>query len=251
MKLMAPLFVSTVTVVAILAGLVQTAPVQAAERLSVEKYVDYFDRIVFRSEYTSGNSPHFIRKWPGPTIRFKIGGLKKPASRYRSVIARHSKSLSHYGAPKFVEIPGNMPGEDLIFMFVRTEDMLKAGRLLEKNEDVLRDLAKGRCYFLSYHMPDGKLVKGMIVVNSELPDSNIQHCLLEEMAQSLGLPNDSPYVSPSLFNDREQRKTLSQIDKVLVRTLYDKRMSAGMPYKTALETAHEIISGLMGKVGKK
>ncbi|MBT3789108.1 MAG: DUF2927 domain-containing protein [Alphaproteobacteria bacterium] len=225
--------------------------VQARDPLTVEKFVEYFDQIAFRNEYSSTRTPHFLRKWPGKEIKFKIGGLKKPAERFRSVIAKHSKSLSRYGAPKFVEIGGQVPGEDLIFMFARANSMKKAGRLLEKNETVLRDMAKGRCYFLTYHMPDGKLVKAMIVVNSELPDINIRHCLLEEMAQSLGLPNDSPYVSPSLFNDREERQDLSQIDKVLIRTLYDKRMKAGMPREEALQTAHKIISRLMGKASKK
>jgi hypothetical protein len=229
-----------------LALLFPVSPPLAREVLSLDKYVDYFDRIAFRSEYATSKTPHFLRKWPGSIIKFKIGGLKKPAAKYRATIARHSKALARYGAPDFVEIGGQTPGEDLIFMFVRTDGMMKAGRLLEKNEKVLRQMARGRCYFLSYYMPDGKLVKGMIVVNSELPDVNIRHCLLEEMAQSLGLPNDSPVVSPSLFNDQEQRLTLSQIDKVLVRTLYDKKLKHGMPRTLALETARKIISGLMG-----
>jgi hypothetical protein len=226
-------------------------PAQARDPLTVEKYVQYFDEIVFRSEYASARPSFILRKWPGPVIKFKIGGLKKPAEKYRKVIARHSKALSRYGAPKFVEIGGKTPGEDIIFMFARTNSMKKAGRLLEKDETVLRDMAKGSCYFLSYHMPDGKLVKAMIVVNAEFPDVVIRHCLLEEMAQTLGLPNDSRYVSPSLFNDHEQRQDLSQIDKVLVRTLYDKRMKAGMPREAALKMAHRVISRLMGKAARK
>jgi hypothetical protein len=224
---------------------------QARSPDSVEKYVEYFDRIVFRSEYATTQSPWFIRKWPGSTVKFKIGGLKKAAVKYRPVIARHSKALARYKAPGFVEISGQTPGEDFIFMFVRGNDMMKAGRLLEKNEKVLRQVAKGRCYFLSYHMPDGKFVKAMIVVNTDMPKEVILHCLLEEMAQAMGLPNDSRMVSPSLFNDSQQRKTLSQIDKVLVRTLYDKRMKAGMPRDLALKTAHKIISGLMRQGSKK
>ena len=238
-------------VVATAALCITSLPAQARDPLTVEKYVKYFDQIVFRNEYASARASHILRKWPGPVIKFKIGGLKKPAEKYRKIIAKHSKALSRYGAPKFVEIGGTTPGEDLIFMFARTNSMKKAGRLLEKNENVLKDMAKGSCYFLSYHMPSGKLVKGMIVVNSEFPDTVIRHCLLEEMAQSLGLPNDSPYVSPSLFNDHEQRQDLSQIDKVLVRTLYDKRMKAGMPREAALKMAHRVISRLMGKAASK
>ena len=244
-------FVRKYAVVIATAGMcLASLPAQARDPLTVEKYVKYFDEIVFRNEYASTRSSHILRKWPGPVIKFKIGGLKKPAEKYRKVIARHSKALSRFGAPKFVEIDGNAPGEDVIFMFARTNSMKKAGRLLVKDETVLRNMAKGSCYFLSFHMPSGNLIKAMIVVNSEFPESVIRHCLLEEMAQSLGLPNDSPYVSPSLFNDNEQRQDLSQIDKVLVRTLYDKRMKAGMHREAALKMAHRVISRLMGKAAK-
>jgi hypothetical protein len=94
-------------------------------------------------------------------------------------------------------------------------------------------------------MPDGRIVKGLIAINSDLPRLKIEHCLLEEMAKSMGLPNDSALVSPSIFNDREKHMSLTLIDKVLLRTLYDKRLKLGMPRRLALPIAKRIVEGLI------
>ncbi len=222
-----------------------TAPDAVAAPLSLDKYVEFFDIVAFGSEIASAHSTTIVRKWPGKVIKFKIAGLAKEAAFYRPQIAKHAKALKTFTGIQFQEIGGREPGEDLIFVFARAKTMMDAGRLLEKDERVLREVSRGNCYFLSYNMPDGRIVKGLIAVNSELPRLQIEHCLLEEMAQSMGLRNDSPLVSPSIFNDREKQMSLTLIDKVLLRTLYDKRMKAGLPRTQALQKARKIVQSLM------
>ena len=213
-----------------------TPPATAAELPSVEKFVDYFDLIVFRTEMKGVRNTFQIRKWPWPEIKYKLAGRAKEAARYKPVIEAHGRTLTRFSDIKFRQIPGKQRGEDMIIWFARQNEMFQVGQILEKDVAVLRQLIRGSCYFLSYHMPSGKMVKAMIVVNVEYPSEGIKHCLLEEMIQSMGLPNDSPYISPSIFNDNERRKNLSLIDKVLLRTLYDKRMTAGMDRREALKT---------------
>ena len=219
----------------------------AAARLTVDKYVEFFDIIAFGSEIQSARALQMVRKWPGKLVKYKIAGSAKAAAFYRPTIERHAKALKTFTGLTLKEIPGKAPGEDLIFVFAKRDTMITAGRLLEKNERVLRQMARGNCYFLSYTMPDGRIVKGLIAINSELERLKIEHCLLEEMAQSMGLRNDSPLVSPSIFNDSEKHMSLTLIDKVLLRTLYDKRMISGMPRRPALVTAKKIVRSLMKK----
>ena len=226
---------------------VTASPARAAEMPSVEKFVDYFDTIVFGREMKGLKNTYEVLKWPGPEIRYKLAGQRKEAELYHPTIKAHAKVLTKYSRIKFRHIPGKQSGEDLIIWFAKSNEMFKVGQILEKDVAVLRQLVRGSCYFMSYHLPPGKMVKAMIVVNVAYPSEGIKHCLLEEMIQSMGLPNDSGAISPSIFNDNESRKNLSLIDKVLLRTLYDTRMTAGMDRRDALKVAKTIISELKKK----
>jgi len=223
------------------------ANVLAAERLAAAKYVKFFDLVTFGSEFASTKASGIVRKWPGSTVKYKMAGLADEADFYRTVIERHAEALRIYTGVTYTEIPGDAAGEDLIFVFASRNTMKDAGRLIESNERVLREVARANCYFLSYHNPKGQIVKGLIAVNSDLDRLKVEHCLLEEMAQSLGLPNDSRLISPSIFNDRENQAALTLIDKVLLRTLYDTRIKVGTSRPEALVVANNIVRSLMAK----
>ena len=84
------------------------------------------------------------------------------------------------------------------------------------------------------------------MVNAEREERAIDHCLLEELTQSLGLPNDSNMARPSNISDLDQLIELSRTDKILVKTLYDPRMKAGLSKKMARRVARAIITELHG-----
>ena len=158
------------------------SPALAKSRPSIDQLVEYFSIIVFGSEIAGVAGHNSIRKWQGP-IRYKLGGLSKDAKTFRPIIQRHTKALTRYSRIPFKEVPGKAPGEELIIWFSKPDGMLKAARLLEKNERVIRRLAQERtCFFLSYHLPPGRLVKGMIVINVEREFALTEHCLLEELS---------------------------------------------------------------------
>ncbi len=74
------------------------------------------------------------------------------------------------------------------------------------------------------HTPDVAIV----VVRAEHPDLLRLSCLHEEMAQGLGLGNDSPTARPSIFNDDEEFALLTTHDELLLKMLYDPRLTPGM-----------------------
>ena len=233
-------------VVAVLYLRVPIGP-HAAERTlpDTATLLDFFDIVVFGSEFDAITSVRQVRKWSGP-VRMKI--LGKGAAKYRSAIQRHATMLSELTGLTFTEIKPDVRGETMIIWFAPAAEMFTVGSRIEKNAEVLRrivDQSAGGCYFLSYSFEDGRIAYGAIVVNSERTAAAIRHCLLEEMTQSLGLPNDSPRISPSIFNDNDRLAELSAIDILLVRTLYDSRMHRGLPRAQALERAREIITELV------
>ncbi len=66
------------------------------------------------------------------------------------------------------------------------------------------------------------------VIRAEHPDLLRLSCLHEEIAQGLGLPNDSPAARPSIFNDDEEFALLTRQDEAMLRILYDPTLRPGM-----------------------
>lgn len=68
----------------------------------------------------------------------------------------------------------------------------------------------------------------IIQIPAEHPPFTKLSCVQEEMAQAMGLPNDSPDARPSLFNDNKEFALLTEHDAMLLRMLYDPRLKPGM-----------------------
>ena len=65
-------------------------------------------------------------------------------------------------------------------------------------------------------------------------------CIHEELAQGMGLANDSPGARPSIFDDDEAFALLTTHDEILLRMLYDPRRQTGMTPATAAPIARVI-----------
>ncbi|ARC90456.1 hypothetical protein B5V46_04935 [Rhodovulum sp. MB263] len=84
------------------------------------------------------------------------------------------------------------------------------------------------------------------VIRGEHPDRLRQSCVHEELAQGLGLANDSPAARPSIFNDDEEFALLTPHDELLLKILYDRRLRPGMRPAEARPIVEEIVAELMG-----
>lgn len=84
------------------------------------------------------------------------------------------------------------------------------------------------------------------VIPSEHPDLLRLTCIHEELAQALGLPNDSNAARPSIFNDDEEFGLLTKHDELLLRILYDPRLRTGMTVEEATPIVQTIAAELVG-----
>jgi hypothetical protein len=87
--------------------------------------------------------------------------------------------------------------------------------------------------------------KAIAVVRAEHPDLLRTSCYHEELAQGLGLANDSPQARPSIFNDDEEFGLLTTHDELLLKMLYDPRMRTGMTPAEAAPVARLIARELL------
>ncbi|SEW25066.1 Protein of unknown function [Cognatiyoonia koreensis] len=89
--------------------------------------------------------------------------------------------------------------------------------------------------------------KAIAVIRSEHPDLLRTSCIHEELAQGLGLANDSPQARPSIFNDDEEFGLLTTHDELLLKMLYDPRLRTGMQPAEAAPVARQIARELLDR----
>jgi Protein of unknown function (DUF2927) len=88
--------------------------------------------------------------------------------------------------------------------------------------------------------------RAFAVVRAEHPDLLRLSCLHEEIAQGLGLANDSPRARPSIFNDDEEFALLTRQDELMLRMLYNPAFRPGMTEAEARPVAEMLASRLLG-----
>lgn len=82
--------------------------------------------------------------------------------------------------------------------------------------------------------------KVVAMIRAEHPGLMRSACIHEEIAQGMGLANDSPQARPSIFNDDEEFALLTTHDEYLLRILYDPRLRTGMQAAQAAPIARQI-----------
>ena len=232
---------------------------------SVDQLLQHFDTIVFQSEFKDLAPSKVIKKWTQPlrvairafaeTIVDKDGHelrqlqqvkLKKP---YRKFIRKHLGSLIAATGLKTEDARKTGKDPNFTINFVPRSQTANPYFANTERQLLKRLAAEGGCFFLVWADAEtGNISKAVIVVNAERLLIRINHCLLEEMTQSLGLPNDTNLLSPSIFSDASRRTDLSRTDLIVLKTLYDPRMQAGLPRARALEIARVIIGELNARL---
>ena len=92
----------------------------------------------------------------------------------------------------------------------------------------------------------GAYTRAFAVIRAEHPDLLRLSCLHEEIAQALGLPNDSPRARPSIFNDDEEFALLTDHDELLLRILYSPELRPGMTATQARPIVESLARRLVG-----
>jgi hypothetical protein len=86
----------------------------------------------------------------------------------------------------------------------------------------------------------------VVVIPSEHPDLLAMSCIHEEIAQALGLPNDSGRARPSIFNDDQEFALLTRQDEMMLQMLYAPELRPGMTEAEARPIVETLASRLTG-----
>ena len=83
-------------------------------------------------------------------------------------------------------------------------------------------------------------------MRAEQPELMRRSCVHEEMAQGMGLANDSPRARPSIFNDDDEFALLTTHDELLLGLLYDPALRPGMGIDEARPILRRLTARAMG-----
>lgn len=225
--------------------------------------VDDFIAIALYDEYDSRlggmvarQTPSRLRRWVAP-VRFSVefGASVPPAQRTadREMVTAYAGQLARatHHPVSTVRAGGNFS------VLVVNEDERRAlGPRLQQlvpgidsaTVAAILDLPPST-FCVAFAFSDGAssvYSRAIAVIRAEHPRDLRQSCFHEELAQGLGLANDSPEARPSIFNDDEEFSLLTRHDELLLRILYDPRLQPGMTEEQARPIVETIASELLG-----
>ncbi|MCF8199564.1 MAG: DUF2927 domain-containing protein [Sulfuritalea sp.] len=196
--------------------------------------VESFVEIALHREYSPNPSP--VRKWTTP-VKYHLVHHTADRELHTRLIATH---FNHLAAITGLAIGPAKNQEDANFLVVlASENELKRDLLTyfgwnseSKREAFFREAVCLGSFSTNRH---GAIISAttIIPVDRARGSGALVSCIVEELTQVLGLPNDSVKVFPSVFNDKSTDAYLSGLDYLLLKMLYDNRVKIGMDEKAA------------------
>ena len=231
----------------LLGALLEASPTRAEElRPQLDDLVRHFGQVLFGDEYGLNTGSKVIAKWQGP-VGFTVQGRATP--QMGKMLGRHLGGLVPLTGLKFKQVKPGTPGPviDLFFLKRKEMSLLSGANIDTKVIKRLTDDPTMVCFFLNWKKPQDRIVKAIVVVNVERDPAQINACLLEELTQVMGLPNDVDAYWPTLFKPLDTSQSWSRWDKLYIKTLYDPRLKPGMKPVDALFAARGIFAAALAK----
>ena len=223
-----------------------------------------FIRIALYDEYVSRNgafvaqnTPSRLRRWEQPirmAVEFGAGVPDDQRAKDEADVSAYAARLSRAtGHPIRMSDPA---GANYHVLILNEDERRAYGRRLTQLvpgidpvsvATILNLPASTFCVVFAFsNGQSSSYTNAVAVIRAEHPDRMRLSCIHEEVAQGLGLANDSPAARPSIFNDDEEFALLTRHDELLLKMLYDKRLRPGMTPQEARPIVEKMANELVG-----
>jgi len=220
-----------------------------------------FTRIAFYDEYARnggfrrGNDmPGGLRKWTGPVrmaVEFGANVPQEQRAIDKTMVGGYAARLARItGHP--ISADGSDPNFHVLFMSEDDRDQA-VNRVKQIVPNIganslalFRNLPRSiHCLVVAFSDSnnDYRNSRAIAFIRSEHPELMRRACVHEELAQGLGLANDSPQARPSIFNDDDEFALLTTHDEELLRLLYNPALKPGMTPEEARPIISRILLG--------
>lgn len=201
--------------------------IQAAERWQSDDYlIQSFFEVAMKREYGQEQPVRFSR-WQTP-IRLKLINEFGDKPLQAEVVRIQSQHLARItGQP--IQLVDSHP--NLTLIMTRHQEMASwASRTIGQDASVKIALKEGICLANFATNPRYEIARAIIIipVDYSRDKGRFLDCVVEELTQIMGLPNDSDKVFPSIFNDHSVDSFPTGLDYVLLKLAYHPALHAGM-----------------------
>jgi hypothetical protein len=135
----------------------------------------------------------------------------------------------------------------MILIVTSQPTAIALGRYLNLQSELQRDIASGLtpCFaYMGLETARHLIRYAIIVLRSDVTEWMQRRCVHEELTQAMGLRNDIPDSSITLFDDNGERRRqeLTRYDWVFLEVLYDPRLAPGLRGTALRDMARRLIA---------
>ena len=222
-----------------------------------------FVEVALRDEYQyrgdtilQQSAPSTLRRWDVPvrlSLEFGASVPQDIRRRDSALVTRFAARLARISDHPVTVTPGR--GNFQVLVLNEAERRASGDRLRSlvpgidtASQNLVENLPLGvSCLVLAFSRNGTNTYSDAVaIMRAELPERSRDACYYQEIAQGMGLPNDSPVARPSLFNDAAEFAVMTVLDEQLLRILYDPRLKPGMTSADARPIVRQIVAELMG-----
>ncbi len=197
-----------------------------------------FSEIALRNEYT--RQGRFVRRWERP-VAIWLDHQVADQALHADLVRMHIQHLSEItGHP--IRLVQDKSKANLTVVF--TQQALWRGQVRKMFGPAAEKVVHGAVCMANFRTDEqGRIIAGAVIipVDQARMHGKLLTCIVEEITQVMGLPNDSEQVYPSIFNDKTPETLLSGLDYLLLKMLYHPQVVAGMTRPEVLPVLKKLI----------
>jgi Protein of unknown function (DUF2927) len=198
-----------------------------------------FMEVALKNEYESGAKT--VRKWQQP-IQVWIVDKTENAELHSRLTRMHLAHLSSITQHPIAL--ANSPHEANVTLIFTTQANWAGdvNRLL--GAGAAKELHHAVCIAGFSQDKQGAINRAGVVIPADQAHMHrkLTACIVEELTQIMGLPNDSEKVFPSIFNDKTPESLLTGLDALLLKMLYHPEVKIGMRAKQVMPVLDRLIA---------
>lgn len=233
-----------------------SASILARNYIDIALHDEY---LLSQGRFTARTTASVLRRWDEPVIyRMEFGASVPPATRARDhaqVAALVADMAGAAGHPMRLLPQGPVRGGNFHVLVLNEDERRAIGPRLEAlipgidaaAVRLVTDMPRETFCLAMAFSRDGTATytEAFAIIRAEHPDLTRLACYHEELAQGLGLANDSDNARPSIFNDDQEFALLTGHDRLLLRLHHDPRLRPGMTETEARPIVFRIASELV------
>ncbi len=198
-----------------------------------------FREIALYNEYDHTHRQQKLRKWQGP-IYYWIDHQVGQQALHRQLVELHFEHLAILTGLS-ITAASSRKAANFIIVFTQASRFDQAVRKTLGKEPI----SDAICQAALRVNAQGIVFAGSVIpVDYAREKGKLLACVVEELTQSLGLPNDSDSVFPSIFNDASPNELLSPLDVTLLKLLYNPALKNGAPASETFATINRLAKQL-------